>query len=138
MKKRKWWLIILIIITLVLAIRLITQEDDWICVDGEWVEHGVPKVAKPTGYCIAGKVNNFKECVASGNSVIESYPRKCKYLDDTFTEIIEHFCLNENLGEFCMTLYDPVCGYPLKETFSNSCFACQNKEMVYWTQGECI
>ena len=54
MKKRKWWLIILLIVIVVLAIRLISQEDDWICVDGEWVKHGVPKSTKPEGYCLFG------------------------------------------------------------------------------------
>jgi hypothetical protein len=26
-------------------------EDTWICVDGEWVKHGVPSAAKPEGGC---------------------------------------------------------------------------------------
>lgn len=138
MKKRKWWLIILVIIILILAIRLIIQEDDWICVDGDWVEHGISDSTKPEGYCVDGKVDNFKECVAAANPVMESYPRQCTHNNQTFTEIIENFCLNKETGEICMTLYEPVCGYPLKETFSNSCFACQNQEIVYWIQGECI
>ena len=138
MKKRKWLLIILIIIVLVLAIRLITQEDDWICVDGAWVEQGISDSAKPVGYCVDGKVDNFKECVAEGNPAMESYPRQCIHNNQTFTEIIENFCSSEDIGALCMTLYDPVCGYPVKETFSNSCFACQEQEIVYWIQGECM
>ena len=147
MKKRKWWLIIVIIIILILAIRLITQEDDYICVDGDWVEHGVPNSKKPQGYCIDGKVDNFKECVAAGNSVMESYPRKCIHSNQTFTEIIENFCTGD-IGDVCMNLYEPVCGYqpvqcvtapcpPTSQTFTNSCFACQDQEVVYWMLGEC-
>jgi len=138
MKKRKLGAIILLIILIVFGIRLISQEDGWICVDGDWVEHGVPNSEKPTGYCIEGKVNNFKECLAEGNPIMESYPRKCMHLNETFTEIIEHFCTQENTGEVCTNLYNPVCGYALKETFSNSCFACQNKDIIYWIPGECI
>lgn len=31
-------------------------------------------------------VTNFSECVASGSPVMESYPRQCRYGDQTFTE----------------------------------------------------
>jgi len=148
MKKRKWWLIILIIIILILVIRLITQEDDYICVDGDWVEHGVPNTEKPKGYCIDGKVDNFKECVAAGNPVMESYPRQCIHNNQTFIEIIENFCTGD-IPDLCMTLYEPVCGYqpvqcvtapcPLNsKTFTNSCFACQDPEVLYWMPGECV
>jgi len=138
MKKRRWLLIILIIIVLLLAIKLIIQRPDWICVNGDWVEHRVPNAVKPTGYCVDGKVDNFKECVAAENPVMEGYPRQCIHNNQTFIEIIENFCSNKEAGELCMTLYEPVCGYPLKETFTNSCFACQNQEVVYWILGECI
>ncbi len=136
MKKRKWWLIIIIIIILVLAIRLITQEDDYICVDGDWVEHGVPNSEKPEGYCVAGKVDNFKECIAAGNPAMESYPRQCRDGNQTFTELIENFCTGD-ITDLCMNLYEPVCGYPEEKTFTNSCFACQDQEIVYWIPREC-
>lgn len=137
MKKTKWWLIILLILILVLIIRLVSQYNGWVCVDGEWVKRGDPNTEKPQTYCSDGKVDNFKECVARGNPVMESYPRQCIHKNQTFVELIENFCTEET-REICMTLYDPVCGYPLQNTFSNSCFACQNTEIVYWVQGECI
>ncbi len=148
MKKRKWWLLLVIIIILVLAIRLITQEDDYICVDGDWVKHGVPNAAKPQGYCIDGIVDNFKECVAAGNPIMESYPRQCRHENQTFKEVIENFCTQEDVGDVCMNLYEPVCGYqpvqcvttpcpPISQTFSNSCFACQEQGVAYWMEGEC-
>lgn len=51
-------------------------------------------------------------------------------------------------GEFCAEIYEPVCGwfdskkiqcikYPCAQTFSNSCFACGNKDVLYYTEGEC-
>ena len=39
--------------------------------------------------------------------------------------------------EICINLYQPVCGMPLKQTFSNSCFACQNSEIIYYLPEEC-
>ncbi len=138
MKKRKWWLIVLIIFIFVLAIRLILNNNSWVCMNGEWVEHGAPKSEKPTGYCIEGNVDNFKECIAMDGSVLGSSPRKCIYENQTFTELIENFCSNEDVTGICMTLYEPVCGYPIEKTFSNSCFACNNQEVIYWIKGECL
>ncbi len=137
MKKRKWWLIILIIVIFIFAVRLITQEDDWICVDGDWIRHGIPNSEKPAGYCVDGKVDNFKECVGAGNSVVGSYPRTCTHKNQTFIELIENFCTTENTTDVCTTLYEPVCGYPAEKTFTNSCFACQDSEIIYWIEGAC-
>ncbi len=33
-------------------------------------------------------VTNFEECIAAGNPVMESYPRRCKHGDQTFIEVI--------------------------------------------------
>jgi len=45
--------IILAIVVVVFAIRFIIggSEDDWICVDGEWIKHGVPSAPKPETGC---------------------------------------------------------------------------------------
>lgn len=59
------------------------------------------------------------------------------------------FCTDESRGaEVCMELYAPVCGwfnseikcikYPCAQTFSNSCFACSNSNVEYYTPGECF
>ncbi len=58
------------------------------------------------------------------------------------------FCADESRGaDVCIELYAPVCGwfgseikcikYPCAQTFSNSCFACSNGNVEYYTQGEC-
>ncbi len=53
-------------------------------------------------------------------------------------QLLKYFCSEESRNvDFCATLYDPVCGYPIKETFSNSCLACLNKKVEYYTKGEC-
>ncbi len=50
-------------------------------------------------------------------------------------------------AKFCIELYKPVCGwfnedikcvkYPCAQTYSNECFACRDKKVEYWTEGEC-
>ena len=61
----------------------------------------------------------------------------------------QHFCSpQEREGDVCIQLFQPVCGwfnpervqcikYPCAQTFSNSCFSCQNSNVLYWTEGEC-
>jgi len=46
-------LLILAIIVLAFALRFLIggSEDDWICVDGEWIKHGVPSAPMPTKPC---------------------------------------------------------------------------------------
>ena len=96
--------------------RVITGEDVWLCVNGTWQRHGNPSSAMPTSGCsnvnsnrnintnTNSNINNnnnsntnnntntaistFDECVAAGNSVQESYPRKCSANGKTFTEDI--------------------------------------------------
>ena len=61
----------------------------------------------------------------------------------------KHYCAPQqrNAG-VCIELYQPVCGwldpakiqcvkYPCAQTFSNSCFACMDSKVIYWTGGEC-
>lgn len=77
------------------------------------------------------EVNNFKDCVAAGNPVMESYPRQCRHGDKTFVEEIEAETDTEIV---CNDIYMPVCGKvqvqcikapcpPLDTTFANSCEA---------------
>lgn len=61
----------------------------------------------------------------------------------------QNYCTPEQKkAEFCIEIYQPVCGwfdpeiiecirYPCAQTFSNSCFACADEKVLYWTEGEC-
>ncbi len=72
-------------------------------------------------------------------SIAESAPTNSK----------ENYCPPESRNaEACIQLYRPVCGffnpqkiqcikYPCANTYSNSCFACTNENVLYWTEGEC-
>lgn len=61
----------------------------------------------------------------------------------------QNFCSDESRNaDVCITLYDPVCGwnnpeeiqcikFPCASTYSNSCNACKNSDVFYWTSGLC-
>ena len=61
----------------------------------------------------------------------------------------QNYCAAEQRkGEMCIELYKPVCGwfdpariqcikYPCAQIFSNSCSACHDGKVLYWTGGEC-
>lgn len=80
---------------------------------------------------------------------IKSPPDVDILIDSLLSEAEQHVCSPESKNtDFCTTIYKPVCGwldpkkiqcirYPCAQTFSNSCFACMNDEVVSWTEGEC-
>jgi len=39
--------------------------------------------------------------------------------------------------DVCIKIYQPVCGYPEKQTYTNSCFACMDENVEYWVDGPC-
>ena len=98
-------------------------------------------------------IKNFEECAAAGYPVLESYPRQCRTPDGRFfVEQISNgqvFCKPEDReAEACIEIYQPVCGwfdpekiqcirYPCAQTFGNSCFACMDENVLYYTEGEC-
>ena len=49
----KIFTIIVVILILWVFVRFVIggPEDDWICVNGEWVKHGVPNALMPTEPC---------------------------------------------------------------------------------------
>jgi hypothetical protein len=50
----------------------------------------------------------------------------------------KHFCTEQSRNaEACIEIYSPVCGYPSAKTYGNSCFACMEKFIEYYTEGEC-
>ena len=61
----------------------------------------------------------------------------------------KNFCLPESRNvEPCIEIYQPVCGwnnteetkctkFPCANTYSNSCFACMDENVLYYTEGIC-
>lgn len=73
----------------------------------------------------------------------------CKLKQSSNLNKKENFCTPEQKkAEVCIQVYKPVCGwsdpqkiqcikYPCAQIFSNSCFACADENVLYWTEGEC-
>lgn len=60
--------------------------------------------------------------------------------EDVGYEAIKYYCRdNQRTVEGCAELYEPVCGFGSfgSEEFSNSCFACQDVRVEYWTEDVC-
>ena len=88
---------------------------------------------------------------ADGTSVGRNASNNCQF--DTCPGIpVEPnaiYCTVESRNvEACTEIYKPVCGwndpekiqcirYPCAQTFGNSCGACQDENVLYWTDGEC-
>lgn len=72
----------------------------------------------------------------------------CGCRPSTNVSLTSHVCMPEDRKEVCIEVYNPVCGwfepsqvqcitYPCAQTFGNSCFACGDKKVAYYTEGEC-
>ncbi|HPN96313.1 MAG TPA: hypothetical protein PLK35_00960 [Candidatus Moranbacteria bacterium] len=44
--------IIVFVIALILGLRSLTPEDEWVCEKGQWVAHGKPEAPKPAFSCV--------------------------------------------------------------------------------------
>jgi len=84
-------LVFLVLITAVVVVKfgLNNPEDTWLCQNGIWVKHGNPVGLAPLTGCGTPKnVTNFKECADLGQPIMESYPRQCRFNNQTFAENI--------------------------------------------------
>jgi hypothetical protein len=84
-------LVILVLMTAIVVMRfgLVGSEDSWLCQKGVWIKHGNPQGPAPlTGCESVVNINNFEECAALGQPIMESYPRQCRFNNQTFTENI--------------------------------------------------
>lgn len=93
----------------------------------------------------AGCTQEAKIC-EDGSAVGRNASLGCEF--NPCPELIRNNCSDESRKvDACIELYQPVCGwngpeiqcfrYPCASTYSNSCFACQNEIVEYWTDGEC-
>ena len=104
-----------------------------------------PVAIRLINWKVSYDINNFEECVAAGNPVMETYPRQCSADGKSFTEDIKHVCTEqESLATACTADYNPVCGEiglnmgkTVYQTFSNGCSACAAMKVVSYTPGEC-
>jgi hypothetical protein len=77
-------------------------------------------------------------CIECGDRRCEDNENWCNCPEDC-PEIRTECTDADRQADVCITVYDPVCGYDSgrKHTYSNSCFACKDSLVNYWTEGEC-
>lgn len=51
MRKLFFWLLLVIAVWFFVRFVIGGSEDDWICVEGQWVKHGYPSAPMPEGEC---------------------------------------------------------------------------------------
>ncbi|MCK5593900.1 MAG: hypothetical protein KAI18_01520 [Candidatus Aenigmarchaeota archaeon] len=142
----------LIIISLILVTAtafFILEQDDNQYLQNDCDTEDTHSEICPIDDMTLDKIDSFETCAAAGNPIMESYPRQCRAGDQTYVEDISVKCTAEQRDvDACITLYEPVCATvniqcitapcnPIKETFSNSCFACRNPLVESYVPGEC-
>ncbi|MBU0466731.1 MAG: hypothetical protein KJ718_03300 [Nanoarchaeota archaeon] len=44
-------IVVVVVLVLMVALKTLSNEDDWICVEGKWERHGWPSAEKPPEPC---------------------------------------------------------------------------------------
>ena len=125
--------IIVLAILILFSLRFILggSEDDWICVDGEWVKHGVPSAPMPTEPC-PGKKQAPLNCQSYG---VEDCPSDCVVCPpciecSSISCQSEEFCASigidrdwyPNIPDIINSFDDCVlAGYPVMESYPRQC-----------------
>lgn len=65
---------VIVVLIVLLGIRFLSGEDDWICKNGEWIKHGNPSAPKPTKPCgnQTAQENDIVVNLPQANKVVES------------------------------------------------------------------
>ncbi len=143
-KRRFRWDIMAIIalIVIVVAALVVSLTIDFSGGDGcDYDQEGKTYIGKSQDEC-----SRIKFLCASGSEYF-SDSCGCGCIETDGEE--RTYCTPQSReGDVCITLYQPVCGwndpekvqcirYPCAETYSNSCVACHNDNVLYYTEGEC-
>jgi hypothetical protein len=90
----------------------------------------------------------FSDACGCGCEVNESAQRNINQTATDNSAEVQNICAaDQRQALSCLEIFEPVCGwynqqiqcfrYPCAQTYSNSCFACSDAKVEYWTTGEC-
>ncbi|MEI6835896.1 MAG: Gmad2 immunoglobulin-like domain-containing protein [Candidatus Falkowbacteria bacterium] len=65
-KGKMVYIILAVIIFTALILRIFSEEDNWVCVDGYWVRHGNPTTAEPRVACPGVKNEDNQKFILEG------------------------------------------------------------------------
>ena len=113
---KKVFLALIIVVIIIFAIKLLSNEDSWICENGQWIRHGNPSAPMPTEFCPfkEGQIYDFKTCLEAGNPVMESYPRQCRdtegnlYVEEISNELEKTNLIRVNVPRPNQTINSPL------------------------------
>ncbi len=137
-RNKNFFIAIIVAIAFLFVLFLIRgSEDTWVCVDGEWVKHGVPSAPKPTESC-SEKLQAEKSvklyyydpeldkdesgntaCSRKGLAAVErKIPINKTPIQDTINLLISGQLTNEEKSQGITTEY-PLIGLTLKNSVLN-------------------
>ncbi len=107
--------ILLVLLALLIAVQTYQEKT----IGGDRDEHG----------CLVGAGYSWSDAQSACIRV---------WLNDSSEDYYQKFYCSEESRNFnaCAEVYDPVCGSN-KQTYSNNCFACIDKNVQYYIQGQC-
>lgn len=117
-----------------------------LCSDGSSVERTGPNCEFST--CPEPKVCTQETKICPDGSISERIGPNCEFRAcPAEGKLVTNACIADNRGKSCPEDYTPVCGwfnqsiqcikYPCATTYSNSCEACNDLKIDYWTEGPC-
>ena len=122
-------------------------EEAKLCPDGSSVGRVPPFCEFEPCPDVEGCTKDAKSC--PDGTVVGRIPPDCEFAPCPGESEEKHFCKPEDRkADMCITLEDPVCGwndpekivcirYPCAQTYSNSCEACKDENVLYYTKGMC-
>lgn len=142
--------------------RVACTEEAKLCPDGSSVGRVLPDCEFekcPDTTVVNEKCDDSnRKYVAKSQEECERVQILCEHLSEPFydecgcgciAKEVNNFCKEEQRNaDVCIEIYQPVCGwsdsekiqcirYPCANNYQNSCFACMNEDVLYWTKGEC-
>lgn len=121
------WIVFILIIFVVFLVVIRVSRDETVSVEKRnYVSTDVEECTRIQILCVSDR-KYFSDQTGCGCEL------KLEVGGSNFT-----YCPEESRNaDACIEIYQPVCGFPINKTFSNSCFACMDENIIYYAQGEC-
>ena len=129
---------IIVIATIIASLVFVNNEPgecDYRSLNIKYYGKSVAECSNVDYSCASGFRSFYNQC-GCGCRAEEGYQANMTY------------CQDVERNRICLQVYQPVCGwfspaevqclrYPCAKSYSNSCFACTDEKVEYWSEGEC-